>query len=38
MHTHNNGHNQSIPTNGQPQINIGHSGHALNSKHVIRGS
>ena len=33
MQLNNNGH---IPTNGHPQINIGHSGHALNSEHVLR--
>ena len=38
VHTYNNGHNQTIPTNGHPQINIGHSGYALNSEHVLRGS
>ena len=38
VHIQNNGHNQSIPTNGHPQVNIGHSGHALNSEHAFRGS
>ena len=38
VHIHNNGHNQSIPTTGHLQINIGHSVHALNSEHVLRGS
>ena len=32
MHKHNSEHAQSIPTNGHQQINIGHSGHALNSR------
>ena len=27
---------ESIPTNGHPQISIGHSGHALNSEHVLK--
>ena len=34
VHIHNNRHNQSIPTLGLPQINTGHSGHALNSGHA----
>ena len=38
VHIHNNRHNQSIPTNGYLQVNIGHSGHALNSEHAYRGS
>ena len=38
VHIHNNGHNKPIPTNGHLQINIGHSGHDLNSEHVLRGS
>ena len=38
MHIHNKGHNQSIPTNGHQEVNIGHSRHALNSEHVLRGS
>ena len=37
-HIHNNGHNQSILDNGHLQVNIGHSGHALNSDYVLRGS
>ena len=37
-HAYNNGHNQTIPTNGHPEINIGYSGHALNSEHALRGS
>ena len=31
-------HNQPTPTNGHLQANKGHSGHALNSEHVFRGS
>ena len=38
VHIHNNGHNQSIQTNGHLLVNIGHSGHALNSEHMLRGS
>ena len=38
VHIHNDGHAQSNPTNGHLQINIGHSGHALNSEHVLRES
>ena len=38
VHIHNSGHAQSIPTNGHLQITIGHSGHALNSKHACRSS
>ena len=30
-------HNQPTPTNGHLHVNIGHSGHALNSEHMIRG-
>ena len=30
-------HNQPTPTSGHLQIGIGHSGHALNSEHVLRG-
>ena len=37
-HIHNNVYAQSNPTNGHPQINIGHSGHALNSEHALRES
>ena len=36
VHIHNNGHAQSNPTIGHLQINIGHSGHALNSEHELR--
>ena len=38
VHIHTNRHNQSLPTSGNLQINIGHSGHALNSEYVFRGS
>ena len=38
VHTHNSEHAKSIPTNGHLQINIGHSGHALNSEHALRSS
>ena len=31
-------HNQPTPSNGHLQVNIGHSGHALNSEHVLRES
>ena len=37
-HIHNNDHTQSNPTSGHLQINMGHSGHALNSVHVLRES
>ena len=37
-HNYNNGHNQSIPINGHLQVNIGYSGHGLNSEYVLRGS
>ena len=37
-HIQNNGHVQTNPSNGHLQINIGHSGHALNSDHVLRQS
>ena len=38
VHIHNNGPGQTIPTNSQPQLAIGHPGHALNSEHVLRES
>ena len=37
-HIHNNGQAQTIPTNIHLQVAIGHSGHALNSEHVLRES
>ena len=38
LHTHNNGQPQINLTTGHPQIIIGHSEHALNSKHALRES
>ena len=37
-HKLNSRHAQSNLTNGQSQINIGYSGHALNSEHALRSS
>ena len=34
-HIHNNRHNKTTPINRHPQINKGHSGHALSSEHVL---
>ena len=36
LHLNNNGQTQINITNNQPQLGIGHSGHALNSEHVFR--
>ena len=38
LHIDNNGQGQTNPTNSQPHVAIGHSGHALNSEHVPRDS
>ena len=38
VHIHNNRHNQPTPANGHLQIGIWHAGHALNTKHSLRGS
>ena len=38
LHIHNNGQAQTNLANGHPQNIIGHSGHALNSEHVLRES
>ena len=37
-HTQNSEHAHSIPTSEHLQINIGHSGHTLNSEHALRSS
>ena len=37
-HIHNNRHNQPTPTNGHQEVGIRHSGHVLNSEHMLRGS
>ena len=36
LHIHNNGQAQTNLANSQMQVVIGHSGHALNSEHVLR--
>ena len=38
VHIHTNKHNQPNPTSWHPEVGIGHSGHTLNSEHVLRGS
>ena len=38
LHIHNNGQVQTNLANNQLQVVIGHSGHALYSKHVLRNS